>query len=138
MKKLVGVLIVIGFSSSIFAQDIFSMSMGEFYKIEQYENMFKVMKEGGKIDTARAMLVRNCFLQAKTDADKVHCECAAGVIDKADPRLIVYDSIVSYKSFQAKFGAKQSGDDEEYQRLKDLDSKRMGLSNLIKDQCEEI
>ena len=115
MKKVACFLLVIGFSGSIFAQDIYSMSMEEFYKIEQYEKMYEAAKGGGKIDSARAMLARNCFLQAKTDADKTRCECAAGVIDKADPRLIVYDSIVSYKSFQAKVDAKQTGDDEEYQ-----------------------
>jgi hypothetical protein len=59
-------------------------------------------------------------------------------VDNLEDRQIMFDSVMSYKSFQAKVHAKQSGDDEEYQRLKSLDSKRDGMANLVTAKCGEI
>lgn len=118
------------------AQDVLNLSMEEFYKLEKSQQVYKVMTQSGQIDKAREMHRTVCFKEAKTDKDKSKCSCSGDIIDKIDGKILMYDSVISYQSFQAKVAAKNSGNEEEYLRLKNLDSERKSLSKMLDEKCQ--
>lgn len=119
-----------------FAQDIFSMSMEEFYQIEENQRMFEAMSESGQLDNAKKLYEAQCLKSNSGDSNAASiCECAAAEINKVDDRVFVFDSIVAYKSFEAKVAAQQAGNAEEFERLQQLDVERESVAKTIEKKC---
>ncbi|WP_036189921.1 hypothetical protein [Marinobacterium lacunae] len=138
MKGKLIILFFVLMPTTVLAQEIYSMSIEEFYQVEENKNMYSFLEKNGKVDEAREMLKINCLKQAKEEAEKEYCKCMGPIIDRADGKMIVYDSVVSYKSFLAEVRAKQSGNEDEYLRLRQLDAKREGLSKQYEKYCGKI
>lgn len=133
MKFILLFLIAVSFQAH--ARDMLSLTLEEFYLIEENQKIYEALLNSGQIDKTREMYKSVCLNKAQNDEDKNKCNCAAQIIAKADGKMLVYDSVMAYKSFEAKVEAKKAGNEQEYQRLNDLDSKRKGLSRLIEAEC---
>jgi len=137
MKNILLCLIFI--SSSSLANDQFSMSFEEFYQVKDNQEMYNKLLNNGYIEKSKKMFKSQCLEAAKdkkSEDEIAKCDCAAKVVEKSDGKLLMYNSVLAYKSFQAKVEARKSGNMEEYERLKKLDSKRQGVTQLFKNVCE--
>ena len=128
-------ILIVLISSNCFANDILSMSLDEFYKIEENNEMYEQMLESGQIDKSREEIKTFCVKKAENEKELEQCKCIASEIDKVDGKVFLYESLFSYNSYQAKFEAKMNSDEAEYQRLKKNDEERDSLSKMIERVC---
>ena len=122
-------------ASNSFANDSLSVSQDEFYAVKENQALYETLSNSGQIQQSREQFKAVCLQEAKTDKELAHCKCAATELDKIDDKAFVYDSVISYRSFQAKVEAKNNQDEAEYQKLVAFDKNRDGIQKSIESVC---
>ena len=123
------------FSISAQADYIFSMTQKQFYELDEYKEMYQTMQKSGQLEKSRESFKQNCVTGAKDAESKKKCECASNALDKVDDKAFMFDTVIMFKSFQAKVEANRQGNDAELIRLKKLDSDRKNSVKLAYEKC---
>ncbi len=80
-------------------------------------------------------MIDSCLKESETNKS-INCGCYKRVLDTTTDKEFFYESILAFRQYQAKVIALKNNDQEKYEKLKEMQAKRVSLGKRLEEQCE--
>ncbi len=106
-----------------------------FFSEEKNVKVFEIALSRGQIREGRQKLIDGCLKESATNGS-IDCDCYKKVLETTTDKEFFYESILAFRQYQAKVAALKNNDQEKYEKLKEMQAKRMSLGKRLQEQCE--
>ena len=117
------------------SKDPLTMTLEEFYAVEKNQVLYKKEQKNGTIEKMKNELVHNCS-EAKSAARIKTCACYQKELEKVGSKRVFYTHLFYQAYEEASFSAQLDGNEEEYNRLKQLNNSKDSYILEISNQCK--